>query len=121
VGDALPAGSRDALVLCSELPDATRQVVQRIADERGRWDFVKARQLTLALQAQSVATPGIDADVLERVEASLRAYAQASVTVLQKLFVRIRIDRTTGLLFASDPSLDVVAKNVVASLKAALG
>ncbi|MBV8283879.1 MAG: hypothetical protein JO175_04460, partial [Candidatus Eremiobacteraeota bacterium] len=53
-------------------------------------------------------------------ERSLQTYAQNSVTVLQKLFVRIRVDRTTGLLFANEPAFDAAAKAVLAALKRAL-
>lgn len=118
-----PAASppKDAIVLSTELSEPTRVVVARIAQERERWDFVRARQLTLALQAQGVADPRVAEDVRPLVEAALRSYAQGSVTVLQKLFVRIRIDRTTGLLFQTDAALDAAAKAVVAALKRALG
>jgi uncharacterized repeat protein (TIGR01451 family) len=120
VEPAPQAGSKDRLVLVSELSAPTLAVLTRISEERARWDFVKARQLTLALQAQSVAGNVGDA-AREQLEVALRAYAQASVTVLQKLFVRIRIDRTTALLFANEPALDAAAKAVIAALKAALG
>lgn len=113
-------GQKGTLTLVSELSDPTRVVIAKLADERDRWDFVKARQLTLALQAQTVAghlEPGLQSQIA----AALQAYAQTSVTALQKLFVRIRIDRTTGLLFQNEPALDAAAKAVVAALAAALG
>ena len=112
-------GGKDRLILVSELSEPTRNVLSRISDERARWDFVKARQLTLALQAQSIGGD-VDASLRARIENLLHVYAQASVTVLQKLFVRIRIDRTTGLLFQSEPALDAAAKDVIAALKTAL-
>ena len=114
------APRKDSLVLCAELSEPTRLVLQRISEERGRWDFVKARQLTLALQAQSVAAGTLDPALRTHVESVLRAYAQASVTVLQKLFVRIRIDRTTAVLFQTEPTADAAAKAVLAALKSAL-
>jgi uncharacterized repeat protein (TIGR01451 family) len=114
------SASKDRLVLVAELSDPTRTVLQRISEERARWDFVKARQLTLALQAQGVATD-LDPALRERTKNALHVYAQASVMVLQKLFVRIRIDRTTGLLFQTEPALDAAARAVVAAFKAALG
>ncbi len=117
---APPAASKDGLTLVTELSAPTIAVLAKIAEERARWDFVKARQLTLALQAQSLAVAGVDDAVRERIEAALRAYAQASVTVLQRLFVRIRIDRTTGLLFQNDGALDDAGSAAVAALKAAL-
>lgn len=112
--------SGDVLALASELSEPTRVVLQKIGEERARWDFVKARQLTLALQAQTVADERLDATVRAQIEATLRGYAQASVTVLQKLFVRIRIDRTTGILFQTDATLDDAANAVIAALKRAL-
>lgn len=118
--DRAPAASKDALILSTELSEPTRQVLQRISEERARWDFVKARQLTLGLQAQTIVGDRVDPLVREQLEAALQAYAQASVTMLQKLFVRIRIDRTTGLLFQTEPSLDVAAKTVIAGFKTAL-
>ncbi|HZY98886.1 MAG TPA: hypothetical protein VFE36_04895 [Candidatus Baltobacteraceae bacterium] len=111
---------KGTLTLVSELSEPTRVVVANLAQERGRWDFVKARQLTLALQAQTVAG-NLEPGLRSQIEAALQAYAQASVTTLQKLFVRIRIDRTTGLLFQNEPSLDAAAKAAVAALAAALG
>lgn len=111
---------KGTLTLVSELSEPTRVVIAKLAEERDRWDFVKARQLTLALQAQTVAgylEPGLQSQLA----AALQAYAQASVTALQKLFVRIRIDRTTGLLFQNEPALDAAAKAAIAALAAALG
>ena len=118
LADAPPA-TKDRLVLLTEPSEPTLAVLGRIAQERARWDFVKARQLTLALQAQSVASP-VDVSTRDALERSLQAYAQNSVTVLQKLFVRIRVDRTTGLLFANEPAFDAAAKAVLAALKRAL-
>jgi hypothetical protein len=39
---------------------------------------------------------------------------------LQKLFVRIRLDRTTGLLFATEPALDAAARALLAALATAI-
>lgn len=115
---ATPALDPTGLTLSSEVLEPTLNVIRKIAEERGRWDFVKARQLTLALQAQTIA----HADEARKaaVENALRTYAQASMTVLQKLFVRIRIDRTTGLLFQSEPPLDASARALLAALSNAL-
>ena len=114
-----PPQNKDDLVLVNELSEPTRTVLERIGQERARWDFVKARQLTLALQAQSVAGD-VDPNVRSQIEHAMRNYAQVSVTALQKLFVRIRIDRTTGLLFQTDPALDASANAVIAAFKLAL-
>jgi len=109
----------DAVVLTTELSAPTMQVVRRIADERERWDFVRARQLTLALQAQG-ATHVADPAALAALENALRAYAQTSMTALQRLFVRIRLDRTTGILFAPEPSLDAAARSLLAAFETLL-
>lgn len=111
---------KGTLTLVNELSEPTRNVIAKLAEERERWDFVKARQLTLALQAQSVAG-NLEAGLRSQLETALQIYAQASVTALQKLFVRIRIDRTTGLLFQNEPALDAAAKGAIAALSAALG
>jgi uncharacterized repeat protein (TIGR01451 family) len=112
--------NKDALLLVAELSEPTRQVIRKIAEERERWDFVRARQLTLALQAHAIASAEVDEVLREQIASSLRAYAQASVTALQRLFVRIRLDRTTGLLFQPDVPLDTAAKAVIAAFKLAL-
>lgn len=113
-------GQKGTLTLVSELSEPTRVVIGTLAEERARWDFVKARQLTLALQAQTVAG-NLEPGLRSQLEGALQSYAQASVTALQKLFVRIRIDRTTGLLFQNEPALDAAAKAAIAALAAALG
>lgn len=109
-----------ALFLETELTEPTLAVLAKINEDRERWDFVKARQLTLALQAQRVA--GIDADAPNSaaLENALRVYAQTAMTTLQKLFVRLRIDRTTGVLFQTDPQLDSAARALVAAFAGAV-
>jgi hypothetical protein len=107
------AADKDRLTLANELHEPALVVVRKIAEERERWDFVKARQLTLALQAQRVL---LDDDArAAAIDNALRAYAQHSMTVLQKLFVRLRIDRTTGVLFQTDPPLDAAARTLLAA------
>jgi uncharacterized repeat protein (TIGR01451 family) len=108
----------DRLMLANELHEPALVVVRKISEERERWDFVKARQLTLALQAQRIL---LDDDArAAAIDNALRAYAQHSMTVLQKLFVRLRIDRTTGVLFQTDTALDGAARTLLAALGAAL-
>lgn len=103
----------DRIVLVNELHEPALAVIRKIAEERERWDFVKARQLTLALVAQRVL---LDNDArAAAIDNALRAYAQHSMTVLQKLFVRLRIDRTTGVLFQTDPPLDAAARALLAA------
>jgi hypothetical protein len=105
-------------MLANELHEPALVVVRKISEERERWDFVKARQLTLALQAQRIL---LDDDArAAAIDNALRAYAQHSMTVLQKLFVRLRIDRTTGVLFQTDTALDGAARTLLAALGAAL-
>jgi uncharacterized repeat protein (TIGR01451 family) len=110
----------DALLLSTELSDPTAAVLLRIAEDPARWDFVKARQLTLALQADSVAKAGLDPALRDDIRSALRGYAQASVQVLQKLFVRMRIDRTTGILLQTDSTLDASARALIGTFKRAL-
>jgi hypothetical protein len=93
-------------------------VIRKIDEERDRWDFVKARQLTLALQAQRVVLD--DDSRAAAIDNALRSYAQHSMTVLQKLFVRLRIDKTTGVLFQNETALDSAARNLLATCALAL-
>jgi uncharacterized repeat protein (TIGR01451 family) len=112
VGPVASAGP-DRLLLANELHEPALAVVRKIAEEHARWDFIKARQLTLALQAQRVV---LDDDAkAAAIDNALRAYAQHAMTVLQKLFVRLRLDRTTGVLFQTDPSLDNAARTLLAA------
>ncbi len=114
----LTQSNADRLVLVNELHEPGLAVVRKIAEERARWDFIKARQLTLALQAQRVV---LDSDAkAAAVDNALRAYAQHAMTVLQKLFVRLRLDKTTGVLFQTDPSLDNAARALLATFAAAM-
>jgi uncharacterized repeat protein (TIGR01451 family) len=113
-----PRSTNEGLVLVNEVHEPGLVVIRKIAEERERWDFVKARQLTLALQAQSVILS--DEARAAAIDNALRRYAQASMTVLQKLFVRLRIDRTTGVLFQNDPVLDAAARALLAACAAAL-
>ncbi|HTU70588.1 MAG TPA: hypothetical protein VMF11_09740 [Candidatus Baltobacteraceae bacterium] len=108
----------DRFLFANELHEPALAVLRKIAEERERWDFVKARQLTLALQAQRVL---LDDDArAAAIDNALRAYAQHSMTVLQKLFVRLRIDRTTGVLFQTDAALDGAARALLAACAFAL-
>jgi hypothetical protein len=95
-------------------------VLLRIAEDPSRWDFVRARQLTLALQADSVAGSGLDTGLRDEIASALRVYAQAAVQVLQRLFVRMRMDRTTGILLQTDASVDAAARTLIAAFKRAL-
>jgi hypothetical protein len=112
-----PSGA-DRLVLANELHEPALAVVRKISEERARWDFIKARQLTLALQAQRIVLN--DDARAAAIDNALRAYAQHAMTVLQKLFVRLRLDRTTGVLFQTDPSLDNAARALLATFAAAI-
>ena len=106
----------NAILFATELSEPTMQVVRHIAQERQRWDFVRARQLTLALQAQRAVSIENSA-AASALENALRVYAQTSMTALQRLFVRIRIDRTTGVLFTCEPSLDAAARSLLAAFE----
>ncbi len=113
-----PTGPAGALVLMTELSEPTAAVVKKLAEDRQRWDFVKARQLALAFQAQSARTS--DPKHRAAVESALREYAQTSMTTLQKLFVRLRVDRTTGVLAQNEPALDAAARTLHSAMAAAL-
>ncbi|MHB1550808.1 MAG: hypothetical protein ACYCX6_06400 [Vulcanimicrobiaceae bacterium] len=114
------ARDRDCIYLSVELTPPLLAVVQKIGSERERWDFVKARQLTLALVAQHLDGP-VDPAARERAESALRLYAQSAITMLQRFFVRIRIDRTTSIVFQADHDLDAAAVNVLAAFAAVVG
>lgn len=100
-----------------ELEPPTLGVLRKMQEDSARWDFTKARQLTLSLQARHIAA-NAPHDRVEGAENALRAYAQTAATQLQRFFVRMRIDRTTGLLFAHDETLDAAARSLVAALTA---
>ncbi len=112
-----PDEDKNSLLLQTELDNPTIAVLQRMQEDRARWDFTKARQFTLALQARSVVS-NAPSDFVERADAALRAYAQTATTQLQRFFVRMRIDRTTGLLYVQDETLDSAARTLVEALTA---
>lgn len=105
----------NVLLLRNELEPPTLAVLRKMQEDAARWDFTKARQLTLALQARDVAAAAPGA-AIEDARNALRQYAQTSATQLQRFFVRMRIDRTTGLLFARDETLDAAARTLIAAL-----
>lgn len=100
-----------------ELETPTLAVLGKMQEDSTRWDFTKARQLTLALQARRIKA-NAPLDRIENAENALRLYAQTAATQLQRFFVRMRIDRTTGLLFANDETLDAAARTLVSALAA---
>lgn len=112
-----PPDDSNVLILEAEMEAPTLAVLRKMQEDGGRWDFTKARQLTLALQARCI-TAAADREKIDTAEAALRAYAQTAATQLQRFFVRMRIDRTTGLLFAHDETLDGAARSVIAALTA---
>jgi hypothetical protein len=112
-----PSGDENVLLLESELETPALSLLRKMQDESARWDFTKARQLTLALQAHRVASHA-SPELAEAAETALRAYAQTAATQLQRFFVRMRIDRTTGLLGACDETLDKAARTLIAALVA---
>lgn len=111
------AAPEDANVISLEveLETPTLTVLRKIQEDSSRWDFTKARQLTLALQGRTIVA-NAPFDRVEAAENALRAYAQTAATQLQRFFVRMRIDRTTGLLFAHDETLDAAARTLVSAL-----
>ncbi len=115
------APPKDVVLLQTELSEPTLAVLAKINEGRARWDFVKARQLTLALQAQRIAGIASDSAAGAALENALRVYAQTAMTTLQKLFVRLRIDRTTGVLFQTDAQLDAAARALVTAFANAAG
>lgn len=117
VSDFLAPEDSNAVALRVELETPTLTVLKKMQDDGARWDFTKARQLTLALQARSIAA-NAPYDRVDAADNALRAYAQIAGTQLQRFFVRMRIDRTTGLLFAHDDTLDAAARSLIAALTA---
>ena len=111
----LPSEDPNTVLLEVAMEAPTLALLRKMQDESARWDFTKARQLTLALQARRIAANAPE-DRIEAAENALRAYAQTAATQLQRFFVRMRIDRTTGLLFAHDETLDAAAQSLVAAL-----
>lgn len=111
----LTSNDPNALVLGLEVEAPTLALLTKMQEDAAHWDFTKARQFTLALQARTaVGTSGYS--LVEPAEKALRTYAQTSATQLQRFFVRMRIDRTTGLLFSNDETLDAAARSVISAL-----
>jgi hypothetical protein len=117
VRDASAPEDRNALLLEAELEPPTLGVLQKMQGDEARWDFTKARQLTLALQARSIVAAA-PPEAIDEAQSALRSYAQTSATQLQRFFVRMRLDRTTGLLFSSDETLDAAARRLISALSA---
>ncbi len=117
VRESVASDDPNVLALEVELEPPTLNVLRKMQEDSARWDFTKARQLTLALQARRISANAAH-DRVETAENALRAYAQTAATQLQRFFVRMRIDRTTGLLFAHDETLDAAARSLVAALTA---
>lgn len=115
VRENVPSEDTNILILEAELETPTLGVLRKMQEDSARWDFTKARQLTLALQARRI-TASAATERIDAAEAALRSYAQTAATQLQRFFVRMRIDRTTGLLFAHDETLDAAARAVVTAL-----
>jgi hypothetical protein len=114
-GQALPKSDGRALRFECEISEPALAVLRKMRAERGRWDFTKARQLALALQAQRV-IPDDQKPLPESADAALRAYAQVSGVQMQRFFVRMRIDRTTVLLASHDEVLDKAARRLLSAL-----
>jgi uncharacterized repeat protein (TIGR01451 family) len=100
-----------------ELEKPQLGVLLKMQNDNARWDFTKARQFTLAVQAQRAVADAPQARI-DAANEALRMYAQTSATQLQRFFVRMRLDRTTGLLFAHDEVLDNAARAAIAALMA---
>src|SRR5579872_969565 len=114
VRESVPPDDPNIVLLDVELETPTLGVLRKMQEDSARWDFTKARQLTLALQARHIVAKA-PSEKIEAAETALRVYAQTAATQLQRFFVRMRIDRTTGLLFARDETLDAAARSLVAA------
>jgi uncharacterized repeat protein (TIGR01451 family) len=112
-----PPDDPNIVLLETELEAPALGVLSRMQEDGSRWDFTTARQLTLALQARRICARAPE-DRVRAAEDALRAYAQTCATQLQRFFVRMRMDRTTGLLFARDEKLDAAASTLIAALTA---
>lgn len=109
------ASDADRLILACELDESGIAQIRKIGSGAARWDFVAARQLTQLLQAREVVAIAPEAGA---VNDALAAYAVAASTHLNRFFVRIRLDRTTGALFATEPSLDEAARGALRAMRA---
>lgn len=111
-----PRADASGLLTSVEIEAPARAVLARLVEERERWDFVKARQLALVLQAKKALGMRHDGTLQTNADRALREYAQISTTVLQRLFVRMRVDGTTAILFGSEPQLDAAARALLVAL-----
>lgn len=112
-------GDRSAVLLAAEIDEPNLAVFRAVQTDPSRFDFTAARRLTLAFQGRRIAAPR--AAGAERAEAALGEYARIAATHLQRFFVRMRLDRTTGLLFSRDETLDAAAQRLIAALIALFG
>lgn len=106
----------ERLILQTELDTGAVEKVRKLSEDAKRWDFVAARQVTLLLQAQS-AIADTPAEIVAAADAALRTYADAAAMHLNKFFVRIRLDRTTGALYQREPSLDDTARTALQAMR----
>lgn len=110
-----PLSDPRTLLLHAELSAPSLGVLKKMGEDAARWDFTRARQFTLALMPSMVEAPA-DPALVDTANDALRAYANISTMQLQRFFVRMRLDRTTGLLFAHDETLDAAARSLIAAL-----
>ena len=110
-----------ACLLALEPSDVGLATLVRLTEPHGPWDFLRARQLTHALGATTVLNGGLSPHLRSLAEQALRSYAQASANALQRLFVRQRIERSTGVLFVPDQTLDAAARQVVSVMTEVAG
>lgn len=110
------ASSPERLILETEIDAPSLAQIQKLSEDPQRWDFIAARQVTLLLQGRRVVDetqPDLAADVSK----ALAAYADAARVHLNRLFVRIRLDRTTGALYHTEESLDTAARAALVAMR----
>lgn len=103
------------ILLIREIDDPTLASLRKLQEESARWDFTRARQLTLALTARSLHASA-PREPLDEAQRRLDAYVRTAQTQLQRFFVRMRLDRTTGLLYMQDELLDAAARALLPAL-----
>lgn len=107
-----------AITLGVELTPAASATLAALTHDSAQWSFLRGRQLVHTLAARRLLSEA-DSRVTHALEAALGDYARLTETLLQRLFVRLRVDRSTAALFQTDPNLDGAAQRLIALLGAA--
>ena len=91
-----------------------------VAEERTPLeDFIRLRQLAVALQAHHVITA--DTELRSRTESLLDAYAKAARAAINRTFIKAKLDKNYDPFGAADPASDKLAHELIDALSVLVG